>query len=46
MPRRVIMLVHCTGSGAMDGVNEDSVLTFFMIPAFRFEKVMWRRDLS
>lgn len=46
MPGCVIVLVHCIGSGAMDGVIEDSVLTFFMIPAFRFEKVIWRRDLS
>ena len=27
---------------AMDAAQ----LTFFMIPAFRLEKVMWRRDLS
>jgi hypothetical protein len=28
------------------GQGDAKVRTFFMIPAFRLEKVMWRRDLS
>jgi hypothetical protein len=33
-------------TGDNRGQGDAKVRTFFMIPAFRLEKVMWRRDLS